>query len=66
MQYAGEKSYPVGVRWDEPIGVGQVLAFLEESARKSGDRVAIEFRDRQFSYRVSIGPLIADCCQAPS
>jgi long-chain acyl-CoA synthetase len=51
VQYAGEKFYPEDVRWDEPIEVGQVSALLEESARKFGDRAAIEFRDRQISYR---------------
>jgi long-chain acyl-CoA synthetase len=51
VQYPGEKFYPEGVRWDEPIETGLVPELLEESARKFGDRAAIEFRDRQISYR---------------
>jgi long-chain acyl-CoA synthetase len=51
VQYPGEKFYPEGVRWDEPIETGLVPELLEESVRKFGDRAAIEFRDRQISYR---------------
>jgi long-chain acyl-CoA synthetase len=50
MQYPGEKHYPEGVRWDEPIETGIVQELLEESARKFADRPAIEFRERQITY----------------
>lgn len=50
MQYPGEKFYPEGVRWDEPIEFGLVPELLEESARKFADRPAIEFRGQQITY----------------
>ncbi|KAA0070367.1 dicarboxylate--CoA ligase PimA [Tardiphaga sp. P9-11] len=50
MKYPGEKFYPEGVRWDEPIKTGLVPALLEQSAREFADRPAIEFRGRQTSY----------------
>ncbi len=51
MQYPGEKYYPESVRWGEPIETCLVPELLETSARKFADRPAIEFRDRQITYR---------------
>lgn len=50
MKYPGFKFYPEGVRWDEPIKTSLVPELIETSARKFGDRPAIEFRDRQMTY----------------
>ncbi|KIZ45991.1 MULTISPECIES: dicarboxylate--CoA ligase PimA [Rhodopseudomonas] len=51
MHYPGERFYPEGVRWDEPIETGLVPELLEEAARRFGDRPAIEFRAGRISYR---------------
>lgn len=51
VQYPGQKHYPEGVRWDEPIETGLVPELLEVSSRKFAERPAIEFRDRQITYR---------------
>lgn len=51
MHYPGEKFYPEGVRWDEPIETSLVPELLAASAREFTDRPAIEFRDRSITYR---------------
>src|ERR1700746_813582 len=50
MTYAGEKFYPEGVRWDEPIACGTLPDLLSQAAGEFGARGAIEFRDRVISY----------------
>jgi long-chain acyl-CoA synthetase len=50
MTYAGEKFYPEGVRWDEPIARGTLPDLLSQAAGEFGARGAIEFRDRVISY----------------
>ena len=49
--YPWERSYPPGVHWDAPIAMGAVPAILDQSAKTYGDKPAIEYRDRQISYR---------------
>src|SRR5216683_6866580 len=48
--HAGEKFYPEGVHWDDPIAQGTLPDLLSEAAAKYGARPAIEFRDRPISY----------------
>ena len=50
MTYAGEKFYPEGVRWDEPIARGTLPDLLSKAASEFGARPAIEFRDRAISF----------------
>src|ERR1700756_123145 len=50
MTYAGEKFYPEGVRWDEPIARGTLPDLLSQAAGEFAARGAIEFRDRVISY----------------
>jgi long-chain acyl-CoA synthetase len=49
--YPWERSYPPGVRWDAPIETGTVPAILDGSAETYGDKAALEYRDRQMSFR---------------
>jgi long-chain acyl-CoA synthetase len=48
--HPGEKFYPAGVRWDDPIARGTLPDLLSEAAAEYGARPAIEFRDRPISY----------------
>jgi long-chain acyl-CoA synthetase len=50
MTHPGEKFYPQGVRWDDPIARGTLPDLLSEAAAEYGARPAIEFRDRPISY----------------
>src|ERR1700736_1239432 len=50
MTHPGEKFYPEGVRWDDPIARGTLPDLLSKAAAKYGARPAIEFRDRPVSY----------------
>jgi long-chain acyl-CoA synthetase len=50
MTHPGEKFYPEGVRWEEPIARGTLPDLLSQAVRDYGDRAAIEFRDRQISF----------------
>src|SRR6266513_1836593 len=50
MTPPGEKFYPEGVRWDEPIARGTLPDLLSKAAAEFGARPAIEFRDRPISY----------------
>ena len=50
MTYPGEKFYPEGVRWDDPIPRGTLPDLLSQAAAEYGARPAIEFRDRPISY----------------
>jgi long-chain acyl-CoA synthetase len=51
MTHPGEQFYPEGVHWDDPIARGTLPDLLSKAAADYGDRPAIEFRDRQISYR---------------
>src|SRR6266513_2616198 len=50
MTHPGEKFYPEGVRWDDPIACGTLPDLLSAAAAEFGARPAIEFRDRPISY----------------
>jgi long-chain acyl-CoA synthetase len=50
MTHAGEKFYPEGVHWDDPIARGTLPELLSKAASEYGARPAIEFRDRPISY----------------
>jgi long-chain acyl-CoA synthetase len=50
MTYPGEKFYPEGVHWDDPIARGTLPDLLSNAAKQYGARPAIEFRDRAISY----------------
>src|SRR3982074_1697358 len=50
MTHPGEKFYPEGVHWDDPIARGTLPDRLSEAAAEYGERPAIEFRDRPISY----------------
>src|SRR6202165_2452702 len=48
--HPGEKFYPEGVHWDDPIARGTLPDLLSKAAEQYGARPAIEFRDRAISY----------------
>jgi long-chain acyl-CoA synthetase len=48
--HPGEKFYPEGVHWDDPIPRGSLPDLLSNAAADFGSRPAIEFRDRPISY----------------
>ena len=50
MTHPGEKFYPEGVRWDDPIARGTLPDLLSTAAVQFATRPAIEFRDRAISY----------------
>jgi long-chain acyl-CoA synthetase len=50
MTHPGEKFYPEGVRWNDPIARGTLPDLLSKAATDYGARPAIEFRDRPISY----------------
>src|SRR4030088_629441 len=50
MTHPGEKFYPQGVHWDDPIARGTLPGLMSTAAEQYGARLAIEFRDRQISY----------------
>jgi long-chain acyl-CoA synthetase len=50
MTHPGEKFYPEGVHWDDPIARGTLPDLLSEAASEYAARPAIEFRDRPISY----------------
>src|ERR1700761_3427313 len=50
MPYPGEKFYPEGVRWDDPITRGTLPDLLSTAAADFGARPALEFRDRPISF----------------
>jgi long-chain acyl-CoA synthetase len=50
MTHPGEKFYPEGVRWDDPIARGTLPDLMSKAAGDFGARTAIEFRDRPISY----------------
>jgi long-chain acyl-CoA synthetase len=50
MTHPGEKFYPEGVRWDDPIARGTLPDLLSKAAVQFVARPAIEFRDRAISY----------------
>src|SRR3981189_3446876 len=50
MTHPGEKFYPEGVHWDDPIARGTLPDLLSKAAVQYGARPAIEFRDAPISY----------------
>ncbi len=50
MTHPGEKFYPAGVHWDDPLPRGTLPDLLSAAAQEYGSRPAIEFRDRPISY----------------
>ena len=50
MTHPGEKFYPEGVRWDDPIPRGMLPDLLSKAAAQYGARPAFEFRERPISY----------------
>jgi long-chain acyl-CoA synthetase len=50
MIHPGEKFYPPGVHWDDPIARGTLPDLMSKAAADFGARPAIEFRDRPISY----------------
>jgi long-chain acyl-CoA synthetase len=50
MSHPGEKFYPEGVHWDDPIACGTLPDLLSKAAAQFAARPAFEFRDRAISY----------------
>jgi long-chain acyl-CoA synthetase len=50
MTHPGEKFYPEGVHWGDPIARGTLPELIAKAAAEFGARTAIEFRDRPISY----------------
>jgi long-chain acyl-CoA synthetase len=50
MTHPGERFYPEGVHWDDPIARGTLPDLLSKAAAQYDARPAIEFRDRPISY----------------
>jgi long-chain acyl-CoA synthetase len=50
MIHPGEKFYPEGVHWDDPIARGTLPDLMAKAAADFGARPAIEFRGRPISY----------------
>ena len=50
MTHPGEKFYPQGVHWDDPIARGTLPDLLASAAAEYGARPALEFRDKPVSY----------------
>jgi long-chain acyl-CoA synthetase len=50
MTHPGERFYPQGVHWDDPIARGPLPDLLSSAAAEYGARPAIEFRDKPISY----------------
>ncbi|WP_375412870.1 dicarboxylate--CoA ligase PimA [uncultured Bradyrhizobium sp.] len=50
MIHPGEKFYPEGVHWDDPIARGTLPDLMAKAATDFGARPAIEFRDKSISY----------------
>src|SRR5258708_2734107 len=48
--HPGEKFYPEGLHWGDPIARGTLPDLLSKAALQYGARPAIEFRDRPISY----------------
>jgi long-chain acyl-CoA synthetase len=44
------KSYPKDVDWSAPIPIGPLQSLLDDAVRNFGDRPAIDFMDRRYSY----------------
>ncbi len=51
MTHPGERFYPEGIHWDDPIARGSLPDVLSNAAAKFEARPALEFRDRTISYR---------------
>src|SRR5258708_6432236 len=51
MTHPGEKFYPEGVGWDDPIAQGTLPDLMSKAAAVYGARPAIEYRDRPISYQ---------------
>jgi long-chain acyl-CoA synthetase len=50
MTHPGEKFYPEGVHWDDPLARGTLPDLLSKAAADYAARPALEFRDRAISY----------------
>jgi long-chain acyl-CoA synthetase len=50
MTHPGEKFYPDGVHWNDPIARGTLPDLLSKAAAQFAARPAFEFRDRAISY----------------
>ncbi len=45
-----EKSYPAGVRWDQPIATTTLPALFDAATARWAARPALEYRDRKITY----------------
>ena len=50
MTHPGEQHYPDGIAWHEPMPRMTLTAMLDASATQFADRIALEFRDRTYSF----------------
>ena len=50
MTHPGEQHYPDGITWHAPMPRMTLPDLLDASAQKFSDRVALEFRDRSYSF----------------
>ncbi|MBV9533406.1 MAG: AMP-binding protein, partial [Bradyrhizobium sp.] len=50
MTHPGEKFYPAGVHWDDPLTQGTLPDLLSQAAQNFASRTVIEFRDRPIAY----------------
>jgi len=45
-----EKSYPAEIAWDAPLAAGAMSELMDSAAKKYGNRPAIDFMDRIFTF----------------
>ena len=49
--FAWEASYPPGLLWDAPLGIGTLPEMMRAAVAEHGDKPFIEFRGRRTSFR---------------
>ncbi|PIR37453.1 MAG: dicarboxylate--CoA ligase PimA [Alphaproteobacteria bacterium CG11_big_fil_rev_8_21_14_0_20_39_49] len=49
-EYLWEKSYPENIKWDSPIVLKPLHLILDESAKKHGDCICVDYYGKIYSY----------------